>query len=647
MELSGTHLYVGAGSETGSHDHGVVLQPFDVMEDVKICNRAPILCTLCGSYLSIYAVLNIASDEWKCPFCRKINKPFHINATGVGDAASKRRQMSEIFLELQSQSAEFHESGTDNFGGVRSTHHDGSSIYVFALDSSLCDDPQLGNLLCAGLQSLAPFTRIAIIIYSKSINILRLCSMKNSFPLTSDTLSGEVDQVHSMAHLLSHGIHVITSALAVQNIELIVSCLESFAASSSLLNSRCRSHKGTQGSSKRSSPVCCANILLNLAVSLGGKKGPGVRLLVVSNRPLPIKPISSLDSSVDRTNDGNPNIITAYTKLGREACVRGCWIDIFHVGAESSHFDKLDALAGATGGYLIVAESLGDTHLERSFVKVVSNSSRVLAMATGQESGAETKSDKELRRQNGAHEVNVHLPMKGTFASVEIRTSENICVERIVGPVFSAEDALILTNNFSAERKASAASPAKENDSMCVDVEHVAFTLGCMDTCVAAAYTYGVGAAALSPTATSTSSTKGSPYKGSHTYGISSGSNALTNKYIDEAQTVYQNLVKLADDNVVVCACSRVEPATQLTVHLQHRMTESTGLASLWATSARSTGSPSLQSSAIAGAAAGDGERGSSDENEDLEQYAYVQCVVRYISAVDGTKVPWRPRHLF
>jgi hypothetical protein len=169
---------------------------------------------------------------------------------------------------------------------------------------------------------------------------------------------------------------------------------------------------------------CSINAIVNLGVRLGLVKNKGCHLILFSYHRL-----SHHVKTKDPQSGEVISSINDYVHLGRQALFRGCFIDMIHCGYDSSQYRELDGLCGATGGILITGISLDDDALFKSFQKLLFHHHRKRSEVMSNSMTTEVAMDSFI------------FPYMGTVATCEIRTSPALRVDRVVGSLFTVEEA--------------------------------------------------------------------------------------------------------------------------------------------------------------------------------------------------------------
>jgi hypothetical protein len=325
--------------------------------------RPPIMCLQCGAYLNIYAKFENATDRWMCPMCHEINGRFHsVNPlTPPPPNQTKTSILREIYAELQ---ADCHEVREDiSVTSPQFAKPMLPKLFIFAIDACLCTDGKANMLLHTFVSSLEPTSRVAVLLFGKAINILRLSSLSCECAVASDVLPGLIDQSSSFQRLFNQQIHVSTAQLVLNDIEALYAGFDCIAACSN--SSRIYSDSVKTASAKSHAPVAstaavCVDVVIAVTNQLTSLHQCGSHLLLVTSSPITL-------SCTQQPALGEylpPSRVMGYVALGKRVLSMGCWLDAVHIGsARDKSLEKLDALAGATGGRLITATDSNESSL--------------------------------------------------------------------------------------------------------------------------------------------------------------------------------------------------------------------------------------------------------------------------------------------
>lgn len=609
----------------GSQSWGATLRPFPEQRVPKgktevaaegggICYRPPILCVNCGGFLNLYATLDANTGEWQCPLCKSNNPRFHGDfvAAAADDGSMHASSLREIYQELQYDTVTYlnTKSAAPTFlGGAQGCD---STVHLFIFDGETSGDEGAISMFKAGLEristdiqgrSSADSVRICIAICSRSvINLMRLSGLSSSNPLSFDALPGKTDHSHLYSHFISQGLYMNSVAKVVKYFDIIRSSLislsdvtaasaakgrEAYLRQQARTNNR-KSRKDSNRDDSRADETCItgiayrngefnpercsANAVVGLGITMANFSKGRVNLMLLCTQGFPLSVEASLVDKVTASNFAN-----SYSQLGKLSASRGCFIDIFHAGLHNSHFDRLDAMSGATGGSLVASESFSDESMRQSFIKFLEKIT----------SGASVS--------NFSGKFGIE---KGSIATIELRSSSNLDFDKIVGPILTAEDCMAYfsppmsskrnnppsNTNLLSSTSESLVGLETNKAQLVVDEEHVQFTV----ECISSARTGSSGR-----------------YEVKQMNGF--GSNLSQTRQELEIE-LYDRLLLFNQDNSAICGLCRYDPSTILSMHFATNQDSSRNVP---------------HSTNIANT----GER----------EYAYLQCVLRFRCS-DGSK---------
>jgi hypothetical protein len=615
--------------ELSAFDHGMVVRPFTKFDPDRTCGRPPIMCLHCGAYFNVYALIDATTGDWKCNLCQKLNSSFYPVDDSI-ENASHLANLRDIYTEMQESHVDFVESST----GQRSRSNHSNAVvqpmYYFVIDYTLLSQPTISHMLETAFKTLPSDALVAVAVYSKCINLFRLSSLSKGMPLCSDALPGATDQSQYLYHLLATGVHTLDADELLENFFVFISALQSFNPASTGSNRMpsplkgIRAKRGSKdhtsstkslatGGKRPSHPIvynrssrtqlknmtsaepgsagvgvkemaqsCSVSALVALGAALGEAHGRSVQTILLTERAYGLSldhlrssgvaghSMTSNHLSDINGSDGQPSLHTnayaralaQYLDIGRMASVRGCWIDGLHFGPEARLFDLLDSLCGASGGMFFHAPDFTDTYMQPAtctLTKMIKKSIH------------RKKSSSGVDATYGIHE-NTHFPCRGTLASVEVRSSPNISVERIVGPVFDLSEARSSVKRFRKSYDISSAGAgagagaaggddkAKRGWGDCsswaadhsrfdmVDPSHLESTLQAIDIATRAGY-----------------SDRNDDFD-SNGNTRASGLSISTQK-----DALYEHLSEYNEDATVACALARCDGETEVTLAIKHR----------------------------------------------------------------------------
>lgn len=304
---------------------------------------------------------------------------------------------------------------TSRYNNDNISIHDKYPIHIYAIDNYLCKDENVISLLYESLEKLAnvdsEHIRVSIVICGNSaLSLLRLFDISNSNnTVAADILPGLTDQCDQISPLISQGIYTVTVGIMLQKFNIIKASIVSFGEIEEI----------------KDSPTI--ETIIDLGILFAKLKGPGSRLLLICSRVFPISKSTEvivdddtvLGLSKNKSFTSASETALVYSQLGKYAVSKGCYIDIFHANIIGTpKFDLLDGLAGATGGYLVTAESYNDDSLRSTFLKSIFNGVAYSKNSLG------------------------NYMQKGTIATLEVRTCNKIQVNKFVGPILSSSECI-------------------------------------------------------------------------------------------------------------------------------------------------------------------------------------------------------------
>ena len=414
-----------------------------VSSNIGVYNRGAIICLVCGGFLCPYNDIN-DDGSWNCIFCNSINPAFELSTSSTSSSLSKSL-LKEKYKELENPHINYITSNHVRYNDS-SSNYDKYPVHLYAIDSYLCNDDHVTSLMYQSLENLANLDgdhiQVSIVICgNRSLSLLRLFGISNSSndTISADVLPGSSDQSYQINRLLQQGIYATTASILVQKFDMIKAYIASV---------------GQNNNIKDSSTI---EAIVGLGAAMAeSKKGPGVKLLFICSRVFPISKSTEVivdDGSVlglsqSKSHTSSSDTAIVYSQLGKYAISKGCYIDVLHAKIIGTpKFDLLDALAGATGGYLITAESYDDDALRSTFIKLIVD-------------GVTTK-----KNSFG------NYLLKGTVATLEVRTCDKIKLDKFVGPILTGGEC----NDIFFPNQDDTVPPSPS--SLTMSDEHINFTI--------------------------------------------------------------------------------------------------------------------------------------------------------------------------
>jgi hypothetical protein len=423
-------------------DAGLVIDPFGDHIVAACADRGPVLCIRCAAYLSPSAHLDPSDGSWICSLCGSSNPSFLDGSYGIRPGirpdADLNADLRRLCTELNSKHYTFTEEvsahsilglGAASFGRNDAVNQQHTDKLVFSVDRELCGNDDAVALLCEGLATLPDICEILLIIYDRHLRLLRLGggALSGSDPVKADILPGNSDLSSLLAHQMHRNSYFIPVKQLRQHMDALKSGLAAFHSPPAL-----------GGYVLANRVDCTLDALVGIALTaadpprFGATSGgsdiqsrTAARLVLLTSQSIYCagsfqaaqRPNSPGD--VGNGNAAAVNRLALYSNLGSRALNRGCSIDVFHASMRATNLDCLDALTSPSGGSVVSGSSYTEANLRESFLSLLSRSS-----GYGNISGDVSE---ELYR--------------GYMPTLEVRTCGKVVVDRIVGPIASAEEA--------------------------------------------------------------------------------------------------------------------------------------------------------------------------------------------------------------
>lgn len=322
----------------------------DVASATQIIQRDPHRCQNCGAYVNLYCEILLASGQWQCVICKKLNG-------SDGEYVASRREDLFHLTELCSPTVDYIQTGNRRPGYLPVIDSRISSPVFLVIDECL-DEAHLQHLqgsLHAFVDSLSPKTRIGIITYGRTVSIY---DFSEGLMAAADVLPGEKSPTLDSLHALIYGTGIYLSQVH---------------ASLPVVHSIFSSLRPYKYGFPEASRDRCLGVAVEVALAIiqgpspeashGVVKRPGgnCRILVCAGGPNTYGP-GSVPHSFSHPNYPyvEKTAIKWMDNLGQKARNLDTVVDVLCAGTCPVRVPVLQPLAKCSGGVLILQDDFGE-----------------------------------------------------------------------------------------------------------------------------------------------------------------------------------------------------------------------------------------------------------------------------------------------
>ena len=291
--------------------------------------------------------------------------------------------------ELQSYHTEYIEKIP--FFGTLLSEAD-NSLMVIAISASICKNESVFSALRRYLQEASPGMNIVIIVLDHSLRVLRLGSHTFS-PLAIDVIANHEFGVKYMKDMLKKGLYNAPREVVLDNFGILESVLHS------------------SFSSYENEELLTLDLMVDFCKCLKEVRSSTRMIKTILMIDAPLRSVH-----VPTSKNSNYAHCSFYDTIGRVTLQFGCALYCIYLGLREGNFSELDSLVAATGGVLCVAESFDEFHVLSLLQKLLKVPNRYLH----------------------PHDL----------ATIDVRCSPGLQLDRITGPMASLDDVTASRNHI-------------------------------------------------------------------------------------------------------------------------------------------------------------------------------------------------------
>ncbi|KAL6527584.1 Protein transport protein Sec23A [Orobanche minor] len=358
----------------------------DVSLGPQIIQRDPHRCHNCGAYANLYCNILLGSGQWQCVICRNLSG-------SEGEYIAPSKEGLRHLPELSSPLVDYVRTSNRRPGFTPISESRVSAPIVLVIDECL-DEQHLQHLqssLHAFVDSLPPTTRLGIVLYGRTISVY---DFSEESMASADVLPGDKSPSDESLRALIYGSGIYLSPIhaSLRVAHTILSSLTAYK-----LNFPEVSRDRCLGAAVEVALAIIQGPSAEMSREVVKRPGGNSRIIVCAGGPNTYGPGSVPNSP------GHPNYahlertaIKWMEMIGREAQHRNTVVDVLCAGTCPVRVPVLQPLAKSSGGVLILHDDFGEAfgvNLQRASTRAA-----------------------------------------GSHGLLEIRCSDNIFVNQVVGP---------------------------------------------------------------------------------------------------------------------------------------------------------------------------------------------------------------------
>ncbi|XP_039847425.1 protein transport protein SEC23-like [Panicum virgatum] len=322
----------------------------EVAPGPEVVERDPRRCLNCGAYVNLYCDVLIASGQWQCIICKKLNG-------SEGEFVVSSKQDLLHWPELASTTVDYVQVGNRRPGFVPVSDSRVSGPIFILIDECL-DEAHLQHLqgsLHAFVDSLPPTAKIGIITYGRTVSVY---DFSEGAAVSADVLPGNKSPTHEALKGLIYGTGVYLSPIhaSLPVAHTIFSSLRPYQ-----LNVPEVSRDRCLGAAVEVALGIIQGPSVELSRGIIKRSGGNCRILVCAGGPCTFGP-GSVPHSVKHPNYAylEKTAMKSMESLGHEAQRHSTVIDIFCAGQCPVRVPVLQPLAKCSGGVLLLHDDFGE-----------------------------------------------------------------------------------------------------------------------------------------------------------------------------------------------------------------------------------------------------------------------------------------------
>ncbi|KAK7269551.1 hypothetical protein RIF29_22282 [Crotalaria pallida] len=378
---------------------GALISPGrEVLTGSEVIQRDPHRCQSCGAYSNVYCNILLGSGQWQCVICRKLNG-------SDGEYIAARKEDLRRFPELSSTVVDYVQTGNRRPGFVPVSDLRMSAPVVLVIDECL-DESHLHHLqssLHAFLDSLAPTTRLGIVLYGRTVSVY---DFSEESIASADVLPGDKSPLQESlkGFIYGSGIYLAPMHASLPVAHAIFSSLRPYKS-----NIPEASRDRCLGTAVEVALAIIQGPSADLSRGIVKRSGSNNRIIVCAGGPNTYGP-GSVPHSFTHPNYPymEKTALKFMENLGHEAHRHNTVVDILCAGTCPVRVPILQPLAKASGGVLVLHDDFGEAFGV--------NLQRAAARAAGSHGLLELRmSDDILITQVVGPGEEAHVDTQGTF----------------------------------------------------------------------------------------------------------------------------------------------------------------------------------------------------------------------------------------
>lgn len=338
-------------ANTSSLGFGALVSPGrDIASGPQIVEREPHRCQNCGAYANLYCQVLLASGQWQCTICEKLN-------SSDGDYIAPSLEAVRQWPELSSSAIDYIRTGNKHPGFVPVSDSRTSAPIFLVIDECL-DEAHLQHLqgsLHAFVDSLPATTRIGVITYGRTVSVY---DFSEESAASADVLPGDRPPTQESLKALIYGTGIYLSPVHISRpvAHTIFSSLRPYG-----LRLPEASRDRCLGTAVEVALAIIRGPSAEMSRGIVKRPGGNCRILVCAAGPNTYGP-GSVPHSFNHPNYPymEKTAIKFMEHLGHEAHRHNTVVDILCAGTCPVRVPVLQPLAKCSGGVLVLHDDFGE-----------------------------------------------------------------------------------------------------------------------------------------------------------------------------------------------------------------------------------------------------------------------------------------------
>ncbi|CAA7400155.1 unnamed protein product [Spirodela intermedia] len=322
----------------------------DIASGPQIVEREPHRCQNCGAYANLYCQVLLASGQWQCAICNKLN-------SSDGEYIAPSLEAVRQWPELSSSVIDYIRTGNKHPGFVPVSDSRTSAPVFLVIDECL-DEGHLQHLqgsLHAFVDSLPATTRIGVITYGRTVSVY---DFSEESAASADVLPGDRSPTQEFLKALIYGTGIYLSPVHISRpvAHTIFSSLRPYG-----LRLPEASRDRCLGTAVEVALAIIRGPSAEMSRGIVKRPGGNCRILVCAAGPNTYGP-GSVPHSFNHPNYPymEKTAIKFMEHLGHEAHRHNTVVDILCAGTCPIRVPVLQPLAKCSGGVLVLHDDFGE-----------------------------------------------------------------------------------------------------------------------------------------------------------------------------------------------------------------------------------------------------------------------------------------------